>query len=269
MSRYYTVRYGDLRVSYLPELDGGGMTFGQAFVGLVRERIGKVAHAFELCAGPGFIGFSLLAHGLCERLTLADINPLAVRACEATVRDNRLEDRVAVYESDGLASIPAHERWDLVVGNPPHFDGSEEDHRDAIRLIDPGFRIHRRFYAEVSGHLVPGGSILLQESRRASDPRVFAEMVEENGLELVGLIDDSTGGRRTRIAPPTWIERRVGSAVRRVAQPIERALMTPRIERLIKDNDVYRRVASHPALVPRHFYFVWSRLGAQRASDSK
>ncbi len=259
MSAYCTVRYGDLRVSYLPELDGGGRTFGQAFIGLVRERIGKVGHVFEFGAGPGFIGFSLLAHGLCDRLTLADINPAAVRACEATIRDNGLEDRVAVYEADVLDGIPSHERWDLVVSNPPHFDGSEESYRGAIRLVDPGFRIHRRFYADVSRHLAPGGAILFQESRKASDGRVFAEMIEASGLELVGLIDLDGRGPPEPIAPPRWLAQKLGHAVRTIALPIEQALMTPRVERLFKDNDLYRRLSTHPALVPRQFYFVWSR----------
>lgn len=257
MRDYFTVRYGALRVSYLPELDGGGMTFGQDFVGLVRERFGKVRHVFEFCAGPGFIGFSLLAHGLCERLTLADVNPAAVRACERTVRENGLEGRVAVYEADVLDGIPADERWDLVVGNPPHFDASEASYEEARRLIDPGFRIHRRFYRDVSRHLVPGGSVVLQENRHASDGEVFVEMVRASGLELVGLVGLESAGLAPR--PPSPLSRALGAAVRRVALPIEQALVRPRVERLIKDNDLYRRLAAHPALVPRKFYFVWSR----------
>ena len=34
---------------------------------------------------------------------------------------NGLAERVAVYRSDNLDGIRAFERWDLVVGNPPHF----------------------------------------------------------------------------------------------------------------------------------------------------
>src|SRR5579862_3880812 len=73
--QYYRVKYRDIVVSYLPELDGGGHTFGQQYLDVVRSKVGPVGHAFEYCAGPGFIGFSLLAHGLCDRLTLADVNP--------------------------------------------------------------------------------------------------------------------------------------------------------------------------------------------------
>ncbi|MGZ9104358.1 MAG: hypothetical protein ACXW3M_00750, partial [Rhodoplanes sp.] len=56
---------------------------------------------------PGFIGFSLLAHDLCETLCVADINPEAVAACRRTVEANRLSDRVSVYQSDNLKDIPA------------------------------------------------------------------------------------------------------------------------------------------------------------------
>src|SRR3954467_4779077 len=98
MTNYYQVKYGDWAVNYTPELDGGGMTFGQQYLEVIREKLGRVGHAFEYCAGPGFIGFSLLANGLCDKLTLADINPEAVKAVRATIAENRLEGRVTVYE---------------------------------------------------------------------------------------------------------------------------------------------------------------------------
>ena len=114
---YRKMKLKGLEISYLPELDGGGGVFGQQVIKAVADRIGKVEHAYEFCAGPGFIGFSLLAHGLCERLTLADINPVAVRACETTIRENGLGSRVSLYQSDCLDGIPDTERWDFVVRN--------------------------------------------------------------------------------------------------------------------------------------------------------
>jgi hypothetical protein len=38
---YAKVRYRDTAVSYLPQLDGGGMHFGQEFVRVVPERIDR------------------------------------------------------------------------------------------------------------------------------------------------------------------------------------------------------------------------------------
>ncbi len=108
MRPYREAAYAGVRVSYKQHLDGGGSTFGQDFVPLLRQRgMPKVARAFEWCAGPGFIGFSLLAQELCDTLCLADVNPEAVAACQRSVARNRLEAKVAVYLSDNLEDIPA------------------------------------------------------------------------------------------------------------------------------------------------------------------
>src|ERR1017187_7290614 len=116
------VRYAGIGISYRAELDGGGTGFGQDFISFFKARgMPKQRSIFEWCSGPGFISFSLLGHGFCETLCLADINPDAVASCERTVHANKLSDRVSVYRSDNLRSIPRSEKWDLVVSNPPHF----------------------------------------------------------------------------------------------------------------------------------------------------
>src|SRR5437667_12662895 len=114
------------------------------------RRMPKQARTFEWCAGPGFIGFSLLGAGLTETLCLADINPEAVAACRRTIADNALAARVNVYQSDNLASVPSSEQWDLVVGNPPHYP---DEFAGNLRAHDPDWRIHRAFFAQVNAHL--------------------------------------------------------------------------------------------------------------------
>src|SRR5262249_37220383 len=144
---------------YKKHLDGGGSWFGQDYIPFVQAcGMPKQPRVFEWFAGPAFIGFSLLAHGLCETLCVADINPQAVRACRKTVRANKLMDRVSVYESDNLSSIPPSEKWDLVVGNPPFYP---EQHPIEIRSHDKDWLIHREFFANVGRFLKPEGVILL------------------------------------------------------------------------------------------------------------
>jgi len=183
MRPYRTATYAGLRVAYKNHLDGGGSTFGQAFAPVLRGRgMPKVQRAFEWCAGPGFIGFSLLANGLCETLCLADVNGEAVAACARTVRDNALEDRVAVYRSDNLKDIPPAEQWDLVVSNPPHFADTSFGQ---LRYHDPDWRVHRGFFGSVARHLKPGGVVVLQENNDGSTPDTFAPMIAEAGLRVV------------------------------------------------------------------------------------
>jgi predicted RNA methylase len=189
MRPYRETAYADLRVSYKRHLDGGGSTFGQDFLPLLRgRRMPQAARAFEWCAGPGFIGFSLLANGLCDTLCLADVNPEAVAACRRTVARNRLEAKVAVYQSDNLEGIPAGEQWDLVVSNPPHFIDSGIGQ---LRYHDPDWRVHRGFFGSVARHLRAGGVVVLQENNAGSTPATFGAMIAEAGLRLVFVQDAS------------------------------------------------------------------------------
>jgi hypothetical protein len=132
---YKRATFAGIRVSYKGYLDGGGRGFGQDFIPLLHHYgLPKQERVFEWCAGPGFIGFSMLGHGLCSSLCLADINPEAVQACQRTVSENTLSDRVSVYCSDNLLNIPSTERWDRVVSNPPHFI---DEYIGTLRAHDP------------------------------------------------------------------------------------------------------------------------------------
>src|SRR5437899_2846192 len=93
--RYLTKTYNGISVSYAPDLDGGGTGFGQDYIPVVRRLFGRVGRVFEFCAGPAFIGFSLLGHGLCRSLCLSDINQEAVDAAHDTVKRNGLENVVS------------------------------------------------------------------------------------------------------------------------------------------------------------------------------
>src|ERR1700721_1295229 len=125
------VRLAGIDISYRSELDGGGTEFGQQFIPFLKSRgMPKQKRAFEWCCGPGFIGFSMLGHGLCETLCLSDINPAAVSSCQNTVRANKLSDRVSVYQSDNLKSIPRSALGTLVIPTPPLFiDNTAGDFR--------------------------------------------------------------------------------------------------------------------------------------------
>lgn len=179
--RYVT--YGDVRVHYKRFLDGGGSAFGQDYIPFLRDRgMPRQARVFEWCAGPAFIGFSLLGFGLCDTLCLADVNPDAVRACRRTVAENGLARRVAVYRSNNLDDIPASEHWDLVVGNPPHFDWAQTGE---ARFGDTGWNIHRRFFQSVGQFLKPKGVILIQENNHGSTVETFRQMIQEVGFSIV------------------------------------------------------------------------------------
>jgi methylase of polypeptide subunit release factors len=98
------------------------------------------------------------------------------------VAENGLAERVSVYLSNNLDNLPTGERWDLVVGNPPHFDWVQTGE---ARFGDSGWNIHRRFFRSVGRFLKPGGVILIQENNHGSTVETFRAMVEEAGFSIV------------------------------------------------------------------------------------
>ena len=137
---WYWPAPGGIAVAHLQRADSeGGGGKGELGPALVRRAAAEVGGAFwrsaprgrrrcmEFCAGPAFIGFTLLGIGTCSDLVLAEVNPLSIAAARETARINGLEDRVVAYHSNGLDGLPSSERGrlDLVVSNPPHFVSAE------------------------------------------------------------------------------------------------------------------------------------------------
>lgn len=75
-------------------------------------RIGGSARCSNGCAGPGFIGFSVLAEGMCDVLWLTDVDPQAIECVTRTIETNRLQNRVRT-----LSAITWNP-WDLVCLRP-------------------------------------------------------------------------------------------------------------------------------------------------------
>src|SRR3989344_2262341 len=183
-----TVLVKGISIYYQPTLDGGGMDMGQDLIPIAKELFGTVDHVCEFASGPGFVGFSFLAEGLCRKLTLIDVNPDAIKACKKTIDANGLNNRVTVLLSDGLKDVPNSAKWDLVISNPPHINGSADEYKSDIINIDPGWKIHKEFYAKISKHLVTNGSILFSENAVGSSPKLWKKLIEKNKLSFKRII---------------------------------------------------------------------------------
>ncbi len=172
-TRHYEIwNYNGLDVHYTPELNGAGTDLAMPFVNYVKENVERdkpISKIFEWCAGPGFIGFALLADNLREKLCLADINPDAIACVQKTISENKLQDRVSVYLSDNFDSIPDSERFDLVVANPPNYCNLNPEHpwgfiyHNDLRPNDRGWVIHNAFYSTVVHHLQANAQLLIAE----------------------------------------------------------------------------------------------------------
>ena len=185
-----SIMCGDITVFYTQDTDGGGSLFSNDYVITIKElypdRI--FDRCYEWCSGPGFIGYSILGNHLCDTLCLSDIYQPALDQASRTALINDIEKNITIYNSDNWENIPSHEKFDLIVSNPPHFNGSVYilDRMDANprKYMDRDWKIHKKFYQGVKNHLSIDGVILLQEFAWGSGLETFKSMIDDAGLKI-------------------------------------------------------------------------------------
>ena len=177
--KFTTPGKNPLTVFYTDVMHGGGLSFGPEYVQVIKDHYGDrvFERAYEWCSGPGFIGYSLLAAGICKELTLTDVYHPSIIAAEET-RDFEL-------------NWCRDKTWDLIVSNPPHFPyyvhyQDETEFQENRISTDFEWRAHKNFFANMKTRLRPGGIILLVENMAGSTPETFEPWITEAGLQITG-----------------------------------------------------------------------------------
>lgn len=177
-----------LSVVFTDETNGmGDLLMGDALHTIQKLYPGKIfSNCLEWCSGPGFLGFTLLGAGLCERIVLSDIFEPAEKIIKRTVINNGLDNKVKFYCSDCFDNIPETEKFDFIIANPPHFSFSPYAPHlsDPRKFKDEGWNIHRKFFSQVYNYLTDDGKILLLECSWGSNLDIFKDMIEQNNLKI-------------------------------------------------------------------------------------
>lgn len=183
--------YDNLELLYYRNCSAGGEHHQNAILGTVRER-GKQKYQsmHEWCAGHGAIGFSVLATGLAEKISLSDKFLPAIVSCRFTALHNNYENQTKIYKIDRFDAIPEDEKWDLVIADPPFFRDESNNqgswNQDGKRqVLDENYNSHRNFFSNLKKHLLPDADVFLLEGRDASTADDFKDMIESGGLTYI------------------------------------------------------------------------------------
>lgn len=182
-----------IKVFHESWMEGGGTWFGQEYVEIIKSRYPgqRFGTCYEWCSGPGFIGFSLMDHGICDKLCLSDIYAMAIEKSAAeTVQHHGFQHCVTSYVTGTLATLPNHEQFDLVVANPPHYLECPGDANYQRIAVDVAWQAHQDFFYHIGRHITTDSIILLQENQAGSLNRQedFRSFIERNGLEITDVI---------------------------------------------------------------------------------
>ena len=177
----------DFDVYYDEYMDGGGTTFGQNFPKIIKHLYSNrvFENCLEWCSGPSFIGFRLLADGICNNLTLMDTYKPSLLAAEKTIKHmpDRFAGAVSIFHNDNVSNLSGV--YDLIVSDPPWYASLQFDDPNTNRLgVDYEWKIHENFFRNIKKNLAPDGVILLQEDRMGSAPICFDRFIEESNLQI-------------------------------------------------------------------------------------
>lgn len=132
----------------------------------------------ELCSGAGHIG--LLVSSLTRRrLVAVDLNPAACAFTRSNAEEAGLGGLVEVREGRLEESVDDDERFVLVVADPPWVTSDEVGRfpEDPLLAIDggvDGLAVARACLDASAGHVVAGGSVLLQLGTDAQADAILA-----------------------------------------------------------------------------------------------
>ena len=186
----YIWRVNGLDVFYTNETNGGGDYFALEYINAVKEFYGSVEHILEWCSGPGFIGYGMYANNICNKISFLDKYQPAIEQLNKTKNN----DNIFIYHGDTLDVIPSSNKFDIIVGNPPHWENKKDankviphdnfnDHVADI-LLDPNWQTHSNFFKCAKSRLADNGVIFLQQNSTGSSPDTFKPLAEQAGLKI-------------------------------------------------------------------------------------
>ncbi|GAA3033920.1 release factor glutamine methyltransferase [Actinokineospora globicatena] len=173
--------------------------------GVVMELLGlaepspvpRTGSFLEIGAGAGLIAVSCALAG-CDRVVATDINAEAVRNTALNAERHGVADRVSTRYSDLFAALDPGERFDMIFWSSNYVLAPADYEYQSVHeraYVDAGYATHRRFLAEASHWLIPGGSVVLHFSSRGDLARLLRMAGEHDlGLRTLRTVTNIEGG---------------------------------------------------------------------------
>jgi release factor glutamine methyltransferase len=132
----------------------------------------------DVGTGSGIQAFAALENPDVTSVLAVDKNPAAIERVKERIaalpHDSRT--RISAVQSDLFANVPASERFDTIICNPPYLPDEEKDDDPALYGGPGGYEWIVRFLDHATQHLAPGGQILLLFSSLSNKERVDTEL---------------------------------------------------------------------------------------------
>jgi ribosomal protein L3 glutamine methyltransferase len=145
----------------------------------------SVTHILELCTGSGCLPIMLADAFPNAQIDAVDISADALAVARRNVEDYKLQDRIALIESDLYAEVPK-KKYDVIVANPPYVNAGSMDKLPEEYRREPqialaggadGMDLVRKIVAGAAQRLTGKGILMLEVgNERAHAEAAFPEL---------------------------------------------------------------------------------------------
>lgn len=152
----------------------------------------------DLGTGTGALALALAKTYPEARVTAGDLSPQALALAQENAAANGLGERIRFLETNWFSAVPADERFDLIISNPPYLTTQElAETQPEVREFEPasalvagsdGLDDLRRLVASVNDRLIPGG--LLAFETGIAQHAELKQRIESAGLVAFESVQD-------------------------------------------------------------------------------
>jgi release factor glutamine methyltransferase len=156
----------------------------------------------DIGTGSGAIAIALAKHLPSAKLTATDLSPEALAVARQNAHALSLADRLRFLNGNLFEPVPADERFDLIVSNPPYIGDEEWDALPAsVAKFEPklaldggaaGLEVIKKLLVEARAKLNPNGYLLIEIG--AGQASAVTELfMAEPGWRTISVMPDHAG----------------------------------------------------------------------------
>jgi release factor glutamine methyltransferase len=163
----------------------------------------------DVGTGSGCIAVAVAKHHKTARVAAVDVSAEALAVASSNADKHGVAERVRFVQGDLFGPIPAAERFDFILSNPPYIPHDDiaklatgvRDYEPHLALDggDDGFAVFERLIAEAPARLKPGGWVLIEIGSPQEGP-ARERISRYEGYELEKTVYDGSGHPRVLMA---------------------------------------------------------------------
>ena len=179
-------------------------TLVEEVINICKEKTENIK-ILDICTGSGAIGISVAKYIENSKVVLSDISKNAIEVAKKNAKDNKVEDKIEIIESDMFENIS--DKFDIIVSNPPYIESEvistldkevQNEPHIALDGGEDGLKFYRVLAEQSKKYLNDNGTICLEIGYNQRE--AVEEILKECNYKNIYSKKDLSGNDRIVVA---------------------------------------------------------------------